>query len=349
VSSEKKAAKEVQELIDLLDVAKLVVSTLEMHHVLDAILKSAMKLTATNAGSIALFHKESNELEIMAHRGFSEDFAGNTRWKVRPGGLTDKILKSKKPTVISNTTNKRFFTNPLALKEGIKSMVCVPLVFNDDIIGIFYVDDFSPRAFNKGELRLLYILSTFAAMSIDHAQLHEKTKKMAITDGLTGLYNHRHFQEELTKEATRAERYDDKFSLLMIDIDDFKSLNDDYGHPFGDKVLQKLSEVLKASVRETDMAARYGGEEFTVLLPKVDSAQALTMARRITRQIKAKTASLMRGKRPFTVSIGIASFPADARERLELIQNADKALYTAKARGKNRIVEFQEITRSCVA
>ncbi len=344
-----KHSKEVQELIDLLDVAKLVVSTLEMHQVLDAILKSAMKLTNTSAGSIALYHKDTRELEIMAHRGFSRDFMGDTRWKVRPGGLTDKILKSKKPTVINNTTNKRFFTNPLAINEGIKSMVCVPLVFNEDTIGIFYVDDFTPRDFDHGELRLLYILSTFAAMSIDHARLHEKTKKLAVTDGLTGLYNHRHFQDELAREFIRSERYNEGFSLMMLDIDDFKKLNDDYGHPFGDKVLQKLSEVLRGSIRDSDTAARYGGEEFTVILPKVGSSQTVTMAKRIMRELKSKSAQLVKGKRRFTVSIGIASFPADANDRVELIQKADKALYMAKKAGKNRIVEYLELTRTNVA
>src|SRR5512135_3288605 len=106
---------DVQELRDLLEVASLVVSTLDMDQVLDAILKSAMRLTRTSAGSVALYHKDTRELELHAHRGFSPDFIGDTRWKVRRGGLTDKILESKKPTVITDTTNKKFFSNPLAI------------------------------------------------------------------------------------------------------------------------------------------------------------------------------------------------------------------------------------------
>ena len=336
---------DVRELIDLLEVARLVVSTLEMDQVLEAILKSAMKLTGTDAGSIALYNKVTNELELHAHRGFSQDFIGNTRWLVRPGGLTDKILKSRKPMVINDTTSKKFFTNPLALKEGIKSMVCVPLSFKDDIIGILYVDDFSPRKFNKGELGLLSILSSFAAMSIDHARLHANTRKMAFTDGLTGLYNHRHFQEQMEREISRAGRYDESFSLLMLDIDDFKKLNDAHGHVFGDKVLKKLSEILKSSIRDSDTAARYGGEEFAVILPKVERQHAFVMAQRIRKQIKAKTAGMMRGKGSLTVSLGISSYPADAKARLELIRKADKALYEAKRLGKDRVVDYRELTR----
>lgn len=338
-------SSEVKDLIDLLEVARLVVSTLEMDQVLEEILKSAMKLTGTSAGSIALYRKETQELELHAHKGLSKDFIGNTIWRVRPGGLTDRILKSNEPTVINDTANKKFFTNPLALKEGIKSIVCVPLAFKDNIIGILYVDDFSPRKFKKSQLNLLSILSSFAAMSIDHAKLHENTRKMAFTDGLTGLYNHRHFQEQLEKEISRSLRYSETFSLLMIDIDDFKCINDKFGHTFGDKVLQKLSDILKASIRDSDTAARYGGEEFAVILPKVAAEQAFTMAQRIRKQVKIKSASLMRDKAPLTISIGVAEYPKDAKRRLDLIKRADKALYEAKSLGKDQVVQFQNLKR----
>ncbi|MGA2191762.1 MAG: sensor domain-containing diguanylate cyclase [Nitrospirota bacterium] len=337
---------DVKELIDLLEVAKLVVSTLDLDQVLQAILKSALKLTGTSAGSIALYNNHSKELEIHAHRGLSEGFIGNTKWSVRPGGLTEKILNSSKPTVISNTTNKKFFTNPLALNEGIKSMVCVPLKFKDDIIGILYVDDFTPRKFHASELGLLSILSSFAAMSIDHAKLHARTKKMAFTDSLTTLYNHRHFMERLDSELLRAGRYDESFSLMMIDIDDFKKVNDSHGHIFGDKVLHHLGVVLRSSVRETDTAARYGGEEFGVLLPKVSSERAAVMADRIRKRIRTKTLSLMRGKDPLTVSIGVSNYPADGKNRIDLIRKADKALYEAKKRGKDQAVEYRELKKA---
>ncbi len=335
----------VQDLIDLLEVARLVVSTLEMDQVLEAILKSAMKLTDTSAGSIALYKKDTQELELHAHRGLSQDFIGNTVWRVRPGGLTDRILKSNKPTVINDTTNKKFFTNPLALKEGIKSIVCVPLAFKDDIIGILYVDDFSPRKFEKSQLNLLSILSSFAAMSIDHARLHENTRKMAFTDGLTGLYNHRHFQEQLEKEISRSSRHKETFSLLMIDIDDFKCINDKFGHTFGDKVLQKLADIFTASIRDSDTPARYGGEEFAVILPRVASEQASLMAQRIRKQVKIKSASLMRKKAPLTISVGVAEYPKDATKRLDLIKRADKALYKAKRLGKDQVVQFHDLER----
>jgi len=343
-----KLNKEVQELIDLLEVAKLVVSTLDIKKVLEAILKSAMRLTDTSAGSIALYNKDTGEMEMKAHSGFSKDFVGDARWKVRKGGLTDRILRSRKPTVITDTTNKEFFSNPIAIKEGIKSMVCVPLVLEDELIGIFYVDDFSPRKFSDRELRLLYILSSFASMSINHARQHDTTVRLSITDGLTGLFNHRHFQEVLEKELSRAERYSETLSLAMLDIDNFKNINDKHGHQFGDKVLKKISDIMTKSCRSSDTVARYGGEEFALILPKVTPRQAVMLSERLKEQITSGSKSLMRGKLPLTVSIGIASFPQDARKRHGLIEKADKALYIAKAAGKDRVVEFGTIKRTDV-
>ncbi len=333
----------VKELLDLFQVARLVVSTLNMDQVLEAILKSAMKLTKTSAGSIALYNKNKQELEMHAHKGFSKGFIGNTRWKVRPGGLTDTILKSDKPVVISDVTKKEFFSNPVAIGEGIKSVICVPLVFKDEIIGILYVDDFTPRRFGKNDLELLSILSSFAAMSIDHARLHARTSRMAVTDGLTGLFNHRYMQQQLGREFCRAARYNETFSVMMIDIDNFKKINDTYGHTFGDRVLEKLAEILKSSIRASDTAARYGGEEFAIILPKVESDQALILANRIRKHIKDKSAPLMKGKGILTVSIGISNYPKDSQKKMELMKQADKALYEAKKRGKDQAVEYREL------
>ncbi len=334
---------DVKELLDLFQIARLVVSTLNLDQVLEAILKSAMKLTKTSAGSIALYNKSKHELEMHAHRGFSKGFVGNTKWKVRPGGLTDVILKADRPVVISDATKNEYFTNPIAIGEGIKSVICVPLVFKDEIIGILYVDDFTPRRFGKNDLELLSILSTFAAMSIDHASLHARTSKMAVTDGLTGLFNHRYLMQQFDREFSRATRYKETFSVLMIDIDNFKTINDTYGHTFGDRVLEKLAEILKSSIRASDTAARYGGEEFVIILPKVGSAQALALANRIRKHIKEKTSALMKGKGILTVSIGISNYPKDSQKKTELIKQADKALYAAKRRGKDQAVEYREL------
>ena len=205
----------IRELSTLLDVGKLLGSTLKLDVILDLILNTAISETGTSAGSVALFDEEKGELNIRASKGFSEEFLSRTfKWKVREGGMTDAILKGGKPFVVENASEEAIFNNQVLLAEGIKSLIAVPLFTEGRIVGILYVDDFRPRKFTESEVRLVSIFATQAAVAIDNAQLHEKTKELAIMDGLTGIYNHRHFRETLENEIMRADRYHHSLSLL---------------------------------------------------------------------------------------------------------------------------------------
>ena len=159
-------------------------------------------------------------------------------------------------------------------------------------------------------------------------------------DGLTGAYNHRHFQEALQKELGRAERRGRPLTVLMLDIDDFKAVNDQYGHPVGDAILQRIVEEIRKEIRsDMDLLARYGGEEFTVILPETPVDEGMDVAERIRRRIDERlfrppdSSDILR----VTVSIGLATYPADARTKKELIEKADAALYRAKRAGKNAV------------
>ncbi|MEK6742900.1 MAG: GAF domain-containing protein, partial [Nitrospirota bacterium] len=172
-------------LSDILGTARTVVSQLDLDKALAMVLKKSMEVTRTKAGSIALYDSETNTLQIHAHRGFSRHFIGNREWPLRRGGLTDRIIKHKGITVISNTTNKSFFSNPIAKEEGIKSLVCVPLIHQRETVGILYVDDFTPRRFSKADLQELEILASFASIAIQHDRTHTFVKQKAITDSQT--------------------------------------------------------------------------------------------------------------------------------------------------------------------
>jgi diguanylate cyclase (GGDEF)-like protein len=165
---------------------------------------------------------------------------------------------------------------------------------------------------------------------------------MASTDGLTGLNNHRTFQERLQQEIERARRFDTPLSLLMIDIDRFKKFNDTYGHTNGDEVLKIIARILKDNVRSIDFVARYGGEEFAVILPQVDLEGALVVAERIRRSAENYELVFNGHKERVTLSIGVATYPDDASNREQLIDHADKALYLAKRTGRNRLCSFRE-------
>jgi diguanylate cyclase (GGDEF)-like protein len=166
--------------------------------------------------------------------------------------------------------------------------------------------------------------------------IFEQTERSAITDGLTGLFNHRHFAQILKQELSRARRHRTRVSLALFDLDDFKKVNDTRGHPVGDKVLVRAAAVLKDGVRDIDTAARYGGEEFAVILPETGRTGAYVVADRVRQQIE-RHFRRARGLPGMTVSGGVASFPDDAGSAADLVKKADRGLYRSKAAGKNRI------------
>jgi diguanylate cyclase (GGDEF)-like protein len=171
--------------------------------------------------------------------------------------------------------------------------------------------------------------------------LNQELQLLSVTDGLTKAHNHRHFQERLKSEFARAKRYQEALSCVMIDIDHFKAVNDEHGHPVGDKVLVRLVEILKEGIRGEDLVARYGGEEFVLLLPKTTADHASNLAERVRRQVEAESIAVTNGDCvSFTVSLGVADFRpgGPVQEPDDLLQAADGALYRAKANGRNRVV-----------
>ncbi len=213
-------------------------------------------------------------------------------------------------------------------------------------------DDFLAKPFADAEV----LARTAAMLRIRQLQdqLREakvQMEKLSIEDGLTRLYNHRHFQDELKREFGRAQRYNDPLSLIMMDLDQFKDVNDRHGHPFGDRVLRETAALVRGSVRDHDVCARYGGEEFAVLLPRTMMTGALAVAERIHRSMNQKVFQDEQpragtgGPRPVarvTASFGIASYPAkDITSAEMLIRFADEALYRAKREGRNAICVYQ--------
>jgi len=318
-------------LLDIIEISRSVVSHLDIDKVLAIILKKAMAITNTKAGSIALYTAKTATMRIHAQKGFSKSFISNCEWKVRRGGLTESILKSPAVTVINNTTNKSFFTNPLAVHEGIKSLVCAPLLYSQEVVGILYVDDFTPRRFPAADLQALEILASFAAIAIHNARTHSSVKQQALTDSLTGLFNRRCFEDILAREFLRAERHGREFSLALVDVNDFKKFNDTYGHQAGDMALASLGEAIRTAVRSTDLAARYGGDEIVIILPETSLEKAYKLFKgRIKREIEEGFARITKGAYTLSVTIGIASYPHDGKNAGELILSADKALFAAK-------------------
>ncbi len=329
--------EEVRGLRDILEVARVVVSSLDLDAVLQNILQNAMEIVKMPAGSIALYDERARELTLHAHAGLSEAFVSRRTWRISSAGLTARILGESEPFVIEDTQEVDFFNNTLALAEKIRAVVAVPLRVQEKIVGILYLDDFQPRRIPENRLRLLSILGSFAAMSIDNARLHETMRGLACTDGLTGLYNHRQFKNVFRDELARGVRYGSRLSLVMFDIDDFKAFNDTYGHPVGDRVLVNVAEILQDAFREADTICRYGGEEFIAILPETCLNDALVAAERARRDIEERSNGIDGVRKGVTVSVGVATFPGNGSDAESLLKTVDNLMYRAKEQGKNKV------------
>jgi two-component system, cell cycle response regulator len=222
--------------------------------------------------------------------------------------------------------------------RGIQALKILPLKSGDRVLGTLVAASRRRGAFEDDVVRMLEVIALQAAQSLQRAQLFAEVERMAVTDGLTGLHNHRHLQNLLDQRLALAQRYGKPLSLLLCDIDHFKVVNDTYGHPVGDAVLRGVAKLLSAQARAVDLVARYGGEEFALVLPETDAPAARALAERIRAAVAAASLRTALGPVNVTLSLGVATFPDVAENKQALIDRADQALYAAKHAGRNRLV-----------
>ncbi len=225
----------------------------------------------------------------------------------------------------------------------VRSVLLVPLKAEGAQIGVVLLSSIKVDFYQHWHVRILSSICSQAAAHIENSLLHRKVETEALSDGLTRLYNHRYFQERLRSECSRVRRGGGNISLLMVDIDHFKKVNDTYGHRIGDMVLQQVAGILKNRLRSEDTVARYGGEEFVVILSASGRKGALRMAERSRLAVKRALLLAEEHRIDTSISIGTATFPDDASESWELLERADRALYAAKEQGRNRVVQYHDL------
>ncbi len=335
---------QVRALNDLLNVAQASISSLELEPLTQTILKGAMDFMEMPVGRLALYDKRNGRMLLRAHAGLDAERTPRPVWTVTPGGLTDRLLRNNEVFYVEDTETCPVPEEELIAHGKSRSLVSVPLVSKSSIQGLLCLDDFIPRFFDKNRISQILVLASFAAISIENAKFHEETHQLAINDSLTGLNNRRYFDKVLPQEYERAHREGLPFSLMMIDVDNFKLFNDTHGHHLGDRILATIGRVLRRTLRSIDFAFRYGGEEFVVILPDTDLASAHKVAERIRQRVMAESRKLLRapGDRPVTVSVGISCFPRDAACSMTLLAMADQLLYQAKRAGRNRVLMAEE-------
>lgn len=223
-------------------------------------------------------------------------------------------------------------------KASLKSYLILPLAVEDEIIGIISLNSDQPNAYDAQDLQFFSVIGYQMAATLKHFQRFSSIKSMAVYDTLTSLYNRRSFDERLIVETQKAFYSGSSLSLVMLDIDHFKRINDTFGHTEGDKVLQEIASLLKTSVRKKDTVARYGGEEFVLILPEAGLEEAMMISERIRRLVEQTLFDVGKTKIHVTVSLGISNtINHRARTKEDLVRMADQALYEAKRGGRNRV------------
>lgn len=255
-------------------------------------------------------------------------------------GISGLAAQTQQPIIMNTISpkNKTFFTETKSAAT-INSILSVPMITHGHVVGVLTIAKPQKDGFTEENNRMFTILSSLFAAFIQNALLFEQTRALSITDGLTNAYNHRYFQEYLTREVQRSARYSNPLSMVMVDIDNFKIFNDTYGHRQGDLILKSVVALLKKNYRETDFVARYGGEEFAVVLPETDALGAYIATERCRVLLqKFKFPNMKKSKSlKVTVSCGVASYPKHAATKEQLISMADMAMYKAKKEGRNKV------------
>ena len=302
-----------------------------------------------DAAAIALYDKDHAKHRIHAVRigehghGIIDPGLAGYEFKDN-AGLASMVIKNRHYLPAGGEpreVNAPIYTRKVKIDEA-KSVIVLPLLSADEAIGTFTLVARAEKRFGADIREMLSVIANQVAISLQNGFLYKKMETMATTDGLTGLTNHRTFQSRFEDLLLRAQRHGHKVALLLCDVDHFKKVNDNFGHPIGDEVLRRVAKILQEVPRKIDIPARYGGEEFAVLLDNVDVEQAKQVAERLRSEIERTVVETEKGSLSVTESIGIAVFPEDGRDRATLIERADLALYHAKHSGRNQVVTWAE-------
>ncbi len=329
------------------DLSATVGPPLYLNQLHENILDQAVRLLQVEQGSLMMLDERKNELSVKAMKGMNRTLL--EIFHVRPGeGIAGQVYQNGNPLLVKNLVQDPRILQKPKPRYKTPSFISVPLKLRDRTIGVINLaDKITGHAFSEQDLQLMVAMGGYISIAIERSELYEKIedlKKISITDPLTDLLNRRYFQERLLEEIERTRRHQIPFSLVIMDIDNFKAFNDTYGHPGGDEVLKFLSRSIRQYVRAIDVASRYGGEEFTIIFPQTHKEDARIIADRLCKGIEKDQISQKKfpGSGNLTVSIGLASFPDDAKTAEDLIRNADRALYQAKMQGKNRVTVFNK-------
>jgi len=325
------------------------INCLDIERIADVCVKNIPNLVGVKFASLYILDETNNILHLLKH---NHPFLINkiVSLNQNPPSLMTMAVRSKELILIRNIdTHKRpiIKKSQRAFAGNYRTSNCaiVPLICQDRVVGVLNLaDKVCSDSFDCEDIALIELFSQLVGASIGNIKLFEKIQRQATTDGLTGLVNHKTFYEILEKELWRSRRYGGQISLIMVDIDNLKKINDAYGHRAGDKVIREISKRIKECIRQIDIAARYGGDEFAVILPNTSLGDAIIVAERMVDVVARSPATWKREQIPLSISVGLGQYDADTNPE-DITSRSDQALYTAKQAGKSTVRVFEPSSR----
>ncbi len=321
------------------------INCLDMGRIAGVCVKKIPKLVGARFASLYILDETNSILRL--HQ-YSHPYLINKIVSLNQSPLSPMVMavKSKKliQVVDMDTYNKpviRKSQRPYAQNYKTKNCVISPLICQDRVVGVLNLaDKMEGDGFSREDIALIELFSQLVGASVGNINLFEKMQHQATTDGLTGLVNHKTFYEILEKELLRSRRYGGQISLIMIDIDNLKAINDTHGHRAGDKVIKEISRRIRECIRQIDTAARYGGDEFAVVLPNTSLSDAIVVAQRMVDAVANSPITWQRQQIALSISVGLGQYDAETRPE-DIMSHSDQALYTAKQAGKNTVRIFE--------
>jgi len=323
------------------EIGKTLTSTLDLQEVLRVIMKIITDQFEPRDWSLLLVDEESEELFFAIVVGEARDKLKDVRLKLGEG-IAGWVAQHGQPLITENAYQDPRFAKWVDQRTGFetKSMVCLPLISKGRTLGVIELLNTVRGRFSERDIELLAALADFTAIAVENARYVKRIKDLSIVDDVTGLYNSRHLHTLLETEISRAVRYAAPFSVIFLDLDYFKLVNDQHGHLVGSRLLREIGQVLKFNLRTVDWAFRYGGDEFVLILPRTGKKEALLVAQRLRHALNENV--FLKNERlniRVTASFGIATFPEDAKTKEDVIRMADQAMYRVKRTTRDDIAQ----------
>src|SRR5579884_542574 len=331
--------RQIQELNIFHDVAKALTSSLDLDSILQTIMDKMAEYFRPDTWSLLMVDEEHDELYFAIAVGDAAETLKNVRLKLGEG-IAGWVARHGEALVVPDVYTDPRFAKRIddMTKWETHSIICVPMRSKHRVLGVIQLVNVNMDGFRDDEVFFLQALCDYAAIAIENARAVEKIQELTITDDVTGLYNARHLYKTLEQEVYRSARFGYEFTVLFIDLDHFKQVNDTHGHLVGSKLLAEIGYLIKAQLRLIDFAFRYGGDEFVVLLPQTGKDSALIVARRLRDSLRSSQFCKEEGLNlNVRASMGLATYPHDAKSPHDIIRQADEMMYMVKNSTRDNI------------